>query len=142
VSGALDSLRESLEALQTAVTEACNNVDSSGLESELEELRGALNTARSEIRDAVTAVRDAIGKVRDVATTVRELCKPDESNLIHEDRILAALDSLGGPDSSESGPLDDLGSTADGLDCAADDVTAVLGDAQEVQPAPAAGGAS
>jgi hypothetical protein len=48
---------------------------------------------------------------------------------------MAELDKLGGPDIGDYGPLDDMDSTGDTLESAADDVTSALGDEQEQQPA-------
>jgi hypothetical protein len=48
-----------------------------------------------------------------------------------------ALDALGGEDSTEYGPLEDLDNAADSLECAADDVTSALGDEQQQDEQPA-----
>jgi hypothetical protein len=71
----------------------------------------ALDSARSQMKDALMAIHQAIGKVQAVAATVRQLCEPDEHDVIHEP-IVAAVDSLGVPDSSEYGLLEDLAVSA------------------------------
>jgi hypothetical protein len=120
-----DALREAIEAL-----------DIDAVESEVDELRSALDTARSQMKEAITAVRAALGKVQAVAATVRQLCEPDENDVIHEERIVETLDTLGGADSALYGPLEDLDSAADALDSAVDDITSALGDEQQdEQPA-------
>jgi hypothetical protein len=126
VSAATDALRDAIEAL-----------DIDGVETEVDELRSALDTARTALKDAAKEVREALRKVPAVAATVRQLCEPDENGLIHEERIVEALDTVGGADSALYGPIEDLDTAADSLDSAADDVTSALGDEQQqdVQPA-------
>jgi hypothetical protein len=63
------------------------------------------------MRDAITAVREALGKVQAVASSIRQLCEPDEEDVIHEECIVEALDTLGGADSALYGPLEDLDNT-------------------------------
>jgi hypothetical protein len=128
MTAATDALREALEAL-----------DIDAVESEVDELRNALDTARDQMREAITAIREAAAKVQAVAANVRQLCEPDEAGVIHEEQIVAAVDSLGGPDSSDYGVLDDLDSAADSLDSAAGDITSALGDEQQQDEQAAAG---
>jgi hypothetical protein len=99
-------------------------------------LRAALDAARTALKAAETEVRTALATVQEVGAAVRSLCEPDADGHIHEDRILAELVSLGGPDSTLYGPLEDLDSAADSLDSAVDDVTSALGDGEEQQPQP------
>jgi hypothetical protein len=120
VSSASDALRAAIEAL-----------DIDAVESEVDDLRNALDSARSQMKDAVTAIREALGTVQAVAANIRQLCEPDENDLIHEEHIVAAVDSVGGPDSSDYGVLEDLDNAADSLDSAADEVTSTLGDAEQ-----------
>jgi hypothetical protein len=125
VSAATDALREALEAL-----------DIDAVESEVVDLRNALDAARTALQDAATELREALAKVQAVAATVRHLCEPDEDDVIHEERIVETLDTLGGADSCLYGPLEDLVS-------AAGDITTALGDEQQdKQPAGSAQAAS
>jgi hypothetical protein len=121
MSAATDALREALEAL-----------DIDAVESEVDELRNALDAARTALKDAATEVRAAAAKVLEVAAEVRKLCALDAEEIDAAD-VHAALDSLGGPDSTLYGPHEDLDSAADSLDSAVDDITSALGDEQ---PAP------
>jgi hypothetical protein len=126
VSAVTDALREAIEAL-----------DIDAVESEVDELRSALDTARSQMREAMTAIREAASKVQASAASIRQLCEPDDNDVIHEERIVEALDTLGGADSSLYGPLEDLDTAADGLDSAVDDITSALGDEQQQDTQPA-----
>jgi hypothetical protein len=119
---ALTDLREALESLQEHVSAA----DTAG-----DELRDALDAARSALRDAETEMRATLAAVTEVRQQVRQLC---EAEAIDGDAIVAAVESLGGPDCGEVGVLDDLDSQADALESAASDVSDVLGDKQEQQP--------
>jgi hypothetical protein len=104
--------------------------------SEVDELRNALDAARTALQDAATEVRTALAKVQEVAAEVRKLCALDAEEIDAAD-VHAALDALGGSDSTEYGPLEDLDSAADSLDSAVDDITSALGDGEEPQPAAA-----
>jgi chromosome segregation ATPase len=119
---ALTDLREALEALQEHVSAA----DTAG-----DELRDALEAARSTLRDAEKEVRKTLAAVTEVRRQLRELC---DAEAIDGDAIVAAVDSLGGPDCGEVGVLDDLDSTTDALESAASDVSDILGDEPEQQP--------
>jgi hypothetical protein len=125
MSAATDALREALEAL-----------DIDAVESEVDELRNALDAARTALKDAATEVHTALAKVQEVAAEVRTLCALDAEEIDAAD-VHAALDALGGPDSTEYVPFDDLDSAADSLDSAVDDITSALGDGEEQQPQPA-----
>jgi hypothetical protein len=122
VSAATDALREALEAL-----------DIDAVETEMDELRSALDAARAALQDAATEVRTALAKVQEVAAEVRKLSALDAEE-IDASEVHAALDTLGGPDSTLYGPIEDLDSAADSLDSAVDDITSALGDGEEQQP--------
>jgi hypothetical protein len=113
MSAGTDALKQALEALQDAVKAAADEVEVGALadvETEVEELRSALDTARSEIRDALAAVRTE-------AARVPELCSVDGA--IDADALDLALEGLG--------------DAAGSLESAAEDITSALGDEQEQQ---------
>jgi hypothetical protein len=118
MSAVTDALREAIEAL---------DIDS--VETEVDELRSALDSARTAVKDAATAIREARSQLTSVGARIRELAQADGP--IDLDAVHLALDSLGGEDSTEYGPLEDLDTAADNLESAADDITRELGDAQQ-----------
>jgi hypothetical protein len=138
MSAATDALREALEALATAA----NDIDTADVESELDDWRGHLDAIRTDMRDAATVIREAMAKVQQVAASVRALFDgEDDGEVIPESRITALLDELGGLDSSDYGPLDDLDREVDVLESVIEAVTSALGDEQE-QAAQLVGGAT
>jgi hypothetical protein len=121
---ALDTLREVLESVESAISD---------VDTENEDLRSAMDAARTALKDAATEVRTAAAKVQAIGNAVRQLFEADGDEPIPQEQIMTELDKLGGPDSGEYGPLDDLATTADSLESAADDVTGALGNGDEQQ---------
>jgi ABC-type transporter Mla subunit MlaD len=114
VSAATDAVREALEEV----------------ENRQDEFVVALDTARQEIRDARDAIRAAVNVLIAAASSICRLYDDGEGS---ENAVVAAVTALGGPDSSERGPLDDLADAAETLDSAADTVTDALGDDDPTQ---------
>jgi hypothetical protein len=127
MSAATDALRKAFEAL-----------DIDEVESEMGELRDALDAARDALLGAQTDVRAADAKLQAVDAAIRGLLLAAGDDPIPQAQLMAELDKIGGPNSSEWGLLDDLEGIADDLESAGDDITSALGDAEpEPQEAPA-----
>jgi hypothetical protein len=92
------------------------------------ELRSALDSARTSPRDAATAIREMPAQLTSAGARIRELANADGP--IDVDAVHLSLEALGGEDSTEYGPLEDLDNAADSLESAVDDVTSALGDEQ------------
>jgi hypothetical protein len=125
MTAATDALREAIEAL-----------DIDAVETEVDDLRNALDAARDALQEAVTELRAANAKVEAIGAAVRALFNgEDDGEVVPESTITGLLDKLGGSDSAEYGPIEDLAGTADNLESAADDVTSALGDEEQAAPA-------
>jgi hypothetical protein len=62
MSAVTDALREAIEAL-----------DTDAVESEVDELRNALDNARSQMKDTATAIREEIAMLTSAGARIREL---------------------------------------------------------------------
>jgi hypothetical protein len=98
-------------------------LDIDAVEAEVDELRTALKDAAAEVRAAIKAANEAV-------EAALKLCEPDSDGMLDGEQIAEAIQALGGAHSGVSGPLDDLGTTADTLDSATEDAPTVTTDGQ------------